>query len=171
MQEIRAKGFTLVELMTVIVILAILTAIAFPSFQSSLRSNRVATTSNELMASLALARSEAIRAGSAGICASENGEECATSEDWNEGWLVWTDNGNQAKDEGEPVVRHIQAHSKLLVTASEGTMIFDARGRIVDGAQSIGVKPADGEDDTNLPKRCVYVSATGQMRVAKEACQ
>ena len=38
-------GFTLIELLVTITIGAILLAIALPSFQGSLRSNRVATTS------------------------------------------------------------------------------------------------------------------------------
>lgn len=57
----RQNGFTLVELMVTVAVLAILSTIAYPSFQSTIRSNRVATTTNELIASLALARSEAIK--------------------------------------------------------------------------------------------------------------
>lgn len=57
----RQNGFTLVELMIAVVVLGVLATIAFPSFQSTIRSNRIATTSNDLIASMALARSEAVK--------------------------------------------------------------------------------------------------------------
>lgn len=167
MHSIRAKGFTLVELMITIVVLAILTSIAFPSFQASLRSNRVATASNELMASLALARSEAIRGGrGGGVCASKKGEACDGN--WNDGWVVWTDNNaNRQFDPGEPVVRYIQAKQKLLLSSAATTLAFDTRGRLVAAAgQSIGVKSSDDQG----PKRCVLIGPTGQVQIKKEAC-
>ena len=62
-------GFSLIELMVVIAIVAVLLTLGLPSFQSSLRSNRIATTSTELLASLALARSEAVRSTrGGGVC-------------------------------------------------------------------------------------------------------
>ncbi len=71
----RADGFTLVELMVTVAMLAILSAIAFPSFQSTLRSNRVATATNEMIAAIALARSEAVRNNrGSSICASSDGQ-------------------------------------------------------------------------------------------------
>src|SRR5690606_7896913 len=89
-------GFTLLELMVVIAIAAILLALALPSFTSTLRSNRVATSTNELLATLSLARSEAVRnTRGAGVCTSADGGACGG--DWDSGWLVWGDsNGNGA---------------------------------------------------------------------------
>ena len=74
MSKRQVTGFTLIELLVTISIMAILLTIALPSFQGSMRSNRVATTSNELLASLSLARSEAIRSTrGGGVCASADG--------------------------------------------------------------------------------------------------
>ena len=44
MSPYRQSGFTMVELMVTVAVLAILAGIALPSFQASLRSNRAATT-------------------------------------------------------------------------------------------------------------------------------
>ncbi|TWI00215.1 type IV fimbrial biogenesis protein FimT [Luteimonas cucumeris] len=167
MYSIRTKGFSLVELMTVVAIVAILAAIAFPSFHSTLQSNRVATTTNELIASMSLARTEAIRSRERGsVCTSADGATCGG--DWNSGWLVWSDlDSNGAVNGTETVVRYVQGHQKLTVTGSANLLAFDGRGRIVGGAQSVGVHP----DDAATPIRCVLIGPTGQTRTTQAACQ
>ena len=136
----RCDGVTLVELLVTIAILAILVAIGFPSFQSSMRSNRVAATNNEIIASLSLARSEAVRSTrGGGICGSTDGTTCSGR--WTDGWLVWQDvdsagNSYGEFDEGaDVIVRHVNgpANLSLTLTNTTGTKVdtlgFDSRGR------------------------------------------
>ena len=60
-QYTRAGGFTLIELMITIAIVGILTALTLPSFTKSLKNNCMTTTTNNLVTSLQLAKSEAVK--------------------------------------------------------------------------------------------------------------
>ena len=160
------RGFTLIELMVTIAVAATLMAIAFPSFKSSMQSNEVSTATNELLASFALARSEAIRSNAgAGICASADGASCGA--DWNSGWLVWTDtNSDGLITAGEPIIRYSQARAKTTITGPAAAIVFDSRGRATGGAHNVDLKPSDGA----YPERCLSMNVTGQTSVKKQAC-
>lgn len=85
------RGFTLVELMVAIVVLAILLAIGVPSFRDAALSSRLTGYANDLVASSQLARSEAIKRNSAVLlCASKSGTACGIDADtgWEAGWIV-----------------------------------------------------------------------------------
>ncbi|MBW8811742.1 MAG: prepilin-type N-terminal cleavage/methylation domain-containing protein [Lysobacter sp.] len=60
----RSAGFTLIELLVTIAIAAILLALALPTFTESIRANRVSTATNQMLATLNFARSEAVRSKS-----------------------------------------------------------------------------------------------------------
>ncbi|MEA9554998.1 Tfp pilus assembly protein FimT/FimU [Xanthomonas nasturtii] len=171
MSVIRPRGFTLIELMVTVAVLAIMSAIAYPSFQGVLRSNRVAAANNELMALLNLARSEAIRNGQGGgVCGSSNGTACDGS--WSAGVMAWGDtNGNGGFDAGEAVLRFSTGNPRLIVQGpTTGTVIgFDARGRrraVAD--QQLGLRP--DQCGGQALKRSLTVNASGQIRSKKEAC-
>nr|WP_101925877.1 MULTISPECIES: GspH/FimT family pseudopilin [Luteimonas] len=173
---VRIRGFTLVELMVTIAIVAILLAIGLPSFQGALRSNRIATTTNEMIGSVALARSEAIRTTlGGGMCATDDGTSCG--DDWNAGWLVWANVG--AADEeftaGDTVIRVIDAHPQLLLSvepvgggAAVDTIAFDARGR-PDARAEITLEPVDCPTGQELI-RTMTVNLVGQLTTAPSAC-
>ncbi|QNH12263.1 prepilin [Xanthomonas sp. SI] len=77
------RGFTLVELMVTVAVLAIIMALAFPSFTMLIRSNRLTSTANELVAALQASRSEAVRLnGGVSLCRSDDGSTCASGGDW-----------------------------------------------------------------------------------------
>ena len=59
----RFEGFTIVEMLFVIVIIGIGMSIAVPSFQGMLQRNRLATQANDISMAINLARSEASRIG------------------------------------------------------------------------------------------------------------
>ncbi|MEQ7894505.1 GspH/FimT family pseudopilin [Xanthomonas arboricola] len=168
---VRTRGFTLIELMVTVAVLAITAAIAYPSFQGVVRSNRVAASNNEMMALLTLSRSEAIRNGQgSGICGSANGTACNGS--WSAGVMAWSDtNGNGSYDSGETVLRYSLGNPRLVVQGpTTGTVIaFDARGRRRAAAdQQVTLQP---DQCGGQPlKRSLTINASGQIRSKKETC-
>ncbi|HRF83012.1 MAG: GspH/FimT family pseudopilin [Xanthomonadales bacterium] len=167
MSPARQSGFTMIELMVTIAVVAILAALALPSFQASLRSNRVATTSNELLASLSLARTEAIRGlGPAGVCPSADGTSCATTTDWAAGWTVWREDRLAGGVVERTVVRYVQPKQRMVVTGPDAGVEFTTQGRLDGAAETFDVNPID----VATPARCVRVNPTGQARVSQGAC-
>jgi len=61
MAQQKQSGFTLIELMIVVIVLGILAAIALPSFQSTLERRRLVGATDILYANLQYARTEAIK--------------------------------------------------------------------------------------------------------------
>jgi len=102
-----SRGFTLLELVIVMLIVAILAAIGVPSFKYVTTSNRMAGEINGLVGDMQYARSEAIKQGlPVTLCASSDGATCGNSNTWQTGWIVFLDsNGNQTLDAGEQIVR------------------------------------------------------------------
>lgn len=82
-------GFTLIELMVTIAVIAILTMVAVPSFSAAMLSNKLAGYANNFVASALLARSEAIKRNVAvTLCRSADLSTCASSGGWQQGWIV-----------------------------------------------------------------------------------
>lgn len=104
-------GFTLVELMVVIAIVAILLTIAVPSFEYVTTSNRMSTEIDSLLADLQYARSEAMKQGqTVTVCPSADGKRCDKSMSWKSGWVVFSDgNGDGMVNEDDSVLRIRQA--------------------------------------------------------------
>lgn len=180
-RRVMEKGFTLIELVVTIAVMAVLLTIALPSFQESLRSNKVATATNELLATLSLARSEAIRnTHGSGVCPSIDGVSCSGG-GWgaaDTGILVWEDNDpfNGAIDAGETVLRYRQPDPQLSVTrpaASAAVLRFDQRGRLhssIAGQQSITLEPSNCTEGRPWV-RDITVNVSGQVTVRRRDCE
>jgi len=113
-------GFTLGELMITVAVVAIIVAIAVPSFDQFFSNNRRANAINQLVSTMHVARSEAVtRNVQITICPSSNGQSCDDA-DWHDGWIYFTDaNRNRQRDAGETILGALPGMRNLEITSME----------------------------------------------------
>ena len=87
----KQQGFTLIELMISLAIFSVLIGLGAPSFISAMKNSRLDSDYGELVRSMYLARSEAVkRTVRVGVCARATDTTCGAN--WNNGWIVFLDN-------------------------------------------------------------------------------
>lgn len=168
------RGVTLLELIVVLAVSAILLTIAVPGFSALFHSNRLTGATNALVASLHLARSEAIkRGGRVVLCPSSTGSACAAG-GWQQGWLVFHDaNNNAQRDAGEAVVlAHPPLSAGMWATSkgsTAGYISYTPTGetRQVSGAIQAGTLTLCNASGPLDSARAVVISRTGRPRTAK----
>jgi type IV fimbrial biogenesis protein FimT len=157
-------GFTLVELLVVVTVVAILAAIAVPSFTQMIARARVGSAVSTLQAALLKARSEALKRNCSITLARSAGG-------WNAGWEVYAtaaDCSRAAGDEYDTaplpgLMLHQDAVAGVIVEpdpAGLATVVYQRSGR-VQGAGRAG--PAFRVRDTRgvAKRRCVVVELDG----------
>ena len=84
------KGFSLIELMVAVAIIAIIATIAVPSFSALLQNSRLSSATNSVLGALQTARSEAATLRSTiKVCAANAAQTaCGNSTDWKSGVLI-----------------------------------------------------------------------------------
>ena len=102
----KQSGFSLIELVVTLSIVAILMTTAAPSFFAMIQRDRLTTQANGFVSSLSLARAEAASRGQRiVVCKSAAPHNaCAGAGEWDQGWIAFTDlNGDDlyvAADDG-----------------------------------------------------------------------
>jgi type IV fimbrial biogenesis protein FimT len=83
-------GFTLIEFVLVLSLIAVLITLAIPTYQKWIAQHRAMTQVNRLVTAIQFARSEAVkRHVVVTVCPSSNGQNC--TEKWRDGWIIFTD--------------------------------------------------------------------------------
>ncbi|MDQ7996150.1 MAG: GspH/FimT family pseudopilin [Luteibacter sp.] len=91
----RVVGFTVVELMVTVLVLAILLAVAVPSFRSTMRRGSVANAMNTISGDMQFARGQAASQHRfVSLCRSADGATCAVTStspyNYDVGWIVYS---------------------------------------------------------------------------------
>ncbi|MEH6466220.1 MAG: GspH/FimT family pseudopilin [Porticoccus sp.] len=180
--KIKNEGFTLIELMITIALVAILLALSAPYFRETITSNKISAEANNLMASFNLARSTAARLNQpVTLCKTADGVDCTTADNWEQGWITFNDlDMNGAVDSGG-VELVIQEYSPLPTgytlrsTAQFSDLVTflpqgNARGGsgTLDETSSFRICATDAsEEEDDDTARQVFINVTGRIRSQK----
>ena len=123
----RLSGFSLIETMIVVVLVAIAATIALPSFRDTITRNTLATSVNEFQMALSQARSEAIRSRFNTVLQS------TPKEDWAEGWIIYTDKNYNNVMDAEDAQIYVHGPAVKGMTISDngnpaGVFVFQSSG-------------------------------------------
>ena len=156
----REHGFTLVELMIVLVVMAVLLGIAVPSMTQFTFSGKLRSYSNEIVASALLARSEAIKRNQeVRLCVPNSTATDCASGSWEAGWIVITEDDvvlhrQQAITDGFKIIGDVDS----IAFAASGVGTTVATLKVCRATPSLG----DQESE-------VTVSATGRTAVERKS--
>ena len=120
----NTRGFTLIETLMTLAILAILTACAAPAFGSLISGTGSRASRSNLIAALNTARIfAASKAAHVVVCPSADGRYCGHTTEWQHGWLIFIDaDHDDRRDDGEDLLAVGEQQP-------EGTAIVSTAGR------------------------------------------
>jgi type IV fimbrial biogenesis protein FimT len=166
----RAQGMTLIELLTAILLVAILMGLAVPGFREFTQNNRTIAATNELVTALNLARSEALRRATTTIvCASADQASCSGALDWTTGWIAFNDaNNNGVVDANELLQAWSGVNGGLVASADQDRAAYNAMGMAQLAGNitfRVGAPTCSG-----LHVGQTVISTIGSVRSTKVAC-
>lgn len=166
MPPIRS-GFSLLELLITLTLIAILAFVGLPSFASTLAKARQTTEINRLFHAIHLARKEAIRRRQImTVCASVDGTSCRGDPDWSAGWILFNNRDRDLPaqvDPGEAVVLAHTVDSSVQVVANRRAFTLRAVFRRATNGTLVVCDRLD-----RVPPKALVISYTGRPRVATE---
>lgn len=159
----KEQGFTLIELMVVVIVLAILATAALPFFRSFMTNQRIRTATFDMMALITFARSEAIKRNT-NITLNGNGS-----------LLTVTSGATVLKQ--LPMFTGIQldcvnnaggAHT--YITCPVNGIVYNGSGRLVSTFAPLELHAINATDTTSAYYRCITIDLSGRPTTKKGPC-
>jgi type IV fimbrial biogenesis protein FimT len=170
----QQHGFTLVELIVTLAILAILLTIGTPMIGTMLESNRAKVRSVELRKALIATQQIATDTNTiVSLCpinGTNDGCDAGAPRDWSKGWLLFTDPaGAGTYDAGETILHVFQStEGPHTIVGAPNFIRYRPSGDIDNGvAATFNI---EYPHCTNTQARRVDVSVTGRITVSAVAC-
>jgi type IV fimbrial biogenesis protein FimT len=147
----QIAGFTLIEMVAVVAVMAILVSLAVPSFKDMILGVRVRTTASDVLQAVMLARSEAIKRAT-------NVDVVPYAAGWTQGWSVMV---------GTMTIETHEAPGNVTVSANTaGNITFRLDGRVSTNVRSITVYTT--ESTGSIAARCVIIDASGRPTIRND---
>lgn len=146
-----SRGFTLIEVIVGLAILAILATIAVPAYQSLIATQRVSAVTNDLHSALVLARSESLKRNKSVSLG-------ATGAGWQQGWSI------ASPDAGAPAILSHSVASGIGIASSANVVTFSPSGR------TSAVNFEITSDINSDAVRCLKLTSDGRAKSAKGGC-
>ena len=173
-------GFTLIEMMVSLAIAALLGLLAVPWVRSFLDAAQLVSASNVFVASLQLARSEAIKRNHRVVLCKAAAISCASTGGWEQGWIIFHDaNDNGARDDTEAILHRqmalpagLRLSGNMPVAAYVSFMPTGGTKQLSGGFQA-GTLTLCHRSLPNRDARHIVLNAAGRPRVHKspvESC-
>lgn len=161
----RARGFTLIEMMIVLALMAIILGLGIPSFSNLMEKIAVESEAKMIVEGLRTARLTAIEEKqNIVVCASADGTSC--SNPWNNGFIVYRDDNNSKTLNGnEEVLFSHQFKDSVIIKTGSGqnqNFFFNNNGWTPGSAESLLVCAEAG---TNRNGYIVIINRAGRLRI------
>lgn len=160
------RGFTLLELIIVMAVMAILVAWGFPSLEESMKNNRMVAQNNEMIAMLQYARSEAIR---------RNTDVEVHIDSAGNTWEAFIDDPDNAADVEGCALGQLRCseNERVAMTAGVNIITFNNRGYIRDFGEAWTPETVYLQHEScvgNNQRRRIDIMPTGQISSCNMAC-
>jgi type IV fimbrial biogenesis protein FimT len=173
----KTTGFTLIELLIALLIASIVISMGVPAMRGIIVENRMTASANELISSLILARSEAIKRGTfVTVCKSSDGATCGDAGvQWNEGWIIFSNVSGataDAVDAGDEIIRIYEGLPTGVTVTGLGPiapfLAFRPTGTSGTPIQNLNGTLVLCDDNGLSDARGVIVSNSGRPRITHE---
>ncbi len=143
------RGFTIVELMTVLAVVAVLSVASAPAMDGLLKDLRLKSQTQAMVQTMHFARGEAVkRRLPVLMCRSANPEATTPScggvaRTWSTGWLVFASgDGNDTYDPASDILLRVATAAPVDVTVKSNTAADEVLGFDPDGTTYAGIATA-----------------------------
>lgn len=163
----KQHGFTLIELMIVVVIAAILAGLAMPSLRATMDRNAINAESLRLARSISFARSHAVNRQQVVTLERKGG----TSRDWSTGWTIYVDNGGQGNEainlgDGDTLIQDVDIDAGTITIRADAVaadhISFNPAGRLLGAAGQIDIAVCDAAVSDRVDGSLLQINLVGR---------